>query len=308
MESITIIFSANDSFAMLLGVILCSIFENKKGDYGINVYVIDGGISEKNKERLGVLENRYGFKINYIIPDKKIFDDVLSAGSEIKLPIETYYRAAVGSMIPQSCRKVLYLDIDAVVRGDIKELFDVSLDGKTIGAVADCFPNDRREHLKELCAEIPSSKILPDTFYFNAGVLSIDLDRWRERGVEEKLFKFMRERSGKLFYHDQDALNVVLLGDCKILPVKYNMIAELAGNYDEKNPLVVHYGGGGKPWYILSALPYRQDYIYYANKTPWKNIKYRKLMDVHFAKRYHIYTLTWGIWTMYKKFKKLFGK
>ena len=70
-NSVTVVFSSNDNHAMLLGIALCSLFENKKGDYLLNIFVLDGGISSRNRVRLAILEKRYAFSISYRIPDPK---------------------------------------------------------------------------------------------------------------------------------------------------------------------------------------------------------------------------------------------
>jgi len=308
MEKVTVVFASSDYYAMLLGVALCSLFENKKGEYPISVYVIDSGISAANKERLGILEKRYGFAINYVTPDKQLFDEIPIAdlSKQYYLPIEVYYRIAFARLLPATCRKLIYLDVDIAVRGDIAELYNVDLAGQTIGAVADCHPDEKHEHLKRMCRDFQVPEIPNEFVYFNSGMLLINLDLWRKHGIEEKLFKVIRENPDKLSYHDQDALNIVLLGDCKELPAKYNLLTEQASELNESNPLIVHFVGGGKPWYILSALPYQREYIYYVKKTPWKNKKYRKFMDIYFAKKYHLYPIAWKVWSAYKKFKSLF--
>lgn len=307
-EPVVIVFTSNDDFAMLLGVAICSLFENKKGDYPVQVFVIDGGISPGNKTKLAVLEKRYRFTITYVTPDRELFAGIRPAGMQIELPLETYYRTAIGRILPAARNKAIYMDVDVVVRGDIGELFYEDLGGKTLGAVADCYQDRRREHLKNLFENTNIPAKTGDAAYFNAGVLLIDLNRWRKLEIEKKLFNFMRGNPGKLFYHDQDALNVVLSGDSRILPAKYNFLAEYAEHYGEHKPLIVHYAGGAKPWYVFSALPYQSDYVYYANKTPWKNRKYRKLVDVPFAKKYHFYPIAWALWSAYKKTKRYFLK
>ena len=306
-DPVTIVFSSDNYFAQLLGVALCSIFENKKGNYSIHIYVIDGDISNENKRRLAVIEKKYGFKINYLKPDKNMFADVQvnnPAAHSFFLSIAAYYRLAIASMLPVTCHRLIYLDVDIVVRGDIAELYNIDLGGKTMGAIADCYPEKRMEHLRNICKSVGIAALPEDVFYFNSGVLLIDLDRWRERGIEKKLFAFIREHWGKFPYHDQDTLDVVLLGDCKELPAKYNFLTEIADEQTERNPLIVHFVGGGKPWYFFSAVPWRPDYIYYVKKTPWKNQRYRKVMDVYFGKKYHLYSMAWATWSFYKNIKK----
>lgn len=320
MERVAIIFASNDRYAILLGVALCSLFENKKGNYPIDLYVVDFGISAKNKERLGILERKYGFTINYIVPDAALFQKMsfadLSKG--FYAPPEAFHRVYLGRFLPPDCHRVINLEADMLVRGDIAELFEVGLGGKTIGVVADCYQyqEERRKYLRKLCREINWPLPREGAAYFSVGMLLVDLERWRKRGVEEKLLDVIYKHPDKLYFHENDAFNIVLANDFKELSSRYHLLTEqvAAGGVDKRNssdPLVVHFVGGGKPWYFFSALPYQSEYVYYANKTPWRKEKYRKLMDVYFAKKYHIYPLAWGVWLVYKKLKsfvqKLFG-
>ena len=307
-DPVAIIFSSNDYFAQLLGVALCSMFENRKGDYPIDIYVIDAGISSANKEKLSVLEKRYGFAIHYLIPNKERFAAIpvdKPAAHSFYLPIAAYYRLAMASMLPSTCRRILYMDVDVAIRGDIAEFFYQDLSGKTMGAIADCFPEKRLEHLRSICRSVGIAAWPKDVFYFNSGVLLIDLDRWRKLNIEEKLFAFISEHWGKFPYHDQDTLDVVLLGDCKEFSAKYNFLTEIADQQIEADPLIIHYVGGGKPWYFLSALPWRSVYLHYIKKTPWKSERYRKFMDIYFAKKYHLYGLASRVWSTYKKIKTM---
>jgi len=301
---VTVVFSSNDNHALLLGVALCSLLENRRGNYPIRVFVLDGGISDKNKKRLKVLEDRYGFSITYAVPDNQVFREISSNSR----PIAAYYRIAIGRLLPMDCHKVIYLDCDVIVLGDIAGLFHVDLEGKTVAAVPDQPQAERQEHLKKMCADIPSFVVPTGTIYFNSGVFMIDLDLWRKHEIEKKLFAFIREHPDKLYFDDQDPLNIIFIRDKEILPGKYNFVPTPATPAIDGDPVIVHFAGGIKPWYILSALPYQDDYVFYANKTPWKNHKYRKFMDVPFAKKYHIYRAAWWVWSAYKRMKKWFSK
>ncbi len=306
-----LVFSSSDAYALLLGVALCSIFENRKSYHPFDVFVIDGGISSRNQQRLNVLEKRYGFTITYLVPDKHFFENLLATElpqAGYYLPVEVYYRLAIGRILPKEYSRALYLDCDIVVKGDLAELLNFDLEDKVLGAVADCFQDLREKHLKRLCQNVGLTEIPKKLVYFNSGILLVDLNLWRKKEIETKLFSFISKNSHKLWAADQDALNIVLLYDFRQLPDKYNFIAEQASGYQESNPFIIHFAGGSKPWYFFSALPYQSEYLYYASKTPWKNRKYRKPMDIFFAKKYHIYQLMWGVWSVYKKIKKSLAK
>ena len=309
-DTVSVIFASNDNYSMLLGTALCSLFENKKGDYRIKLYVVDFGISAKNKERLGVLEKKYDFVINYVVPAKEIFEKIprILRFNIDYAPIEIYHHIFLARFLPPECRRVIDFDVDVVIRGDVAELFNTDLNGKALGAVADCRQEEKWTYLKRLRENINWPVEQEPLVYFNAGVVLVDLALWRKRKIEEKLLRLLREYPDKLWYLEQDPLNIVFLGNYRQLPMKYNF---LVGQFDERDcpdPFAVHFVGGGKPWYFFSALPYQPEYIYYVNKTPWKNEKYKKVMDTYFAKKYHIYPLAWGVWSAYKKLKKILGR
>ena len=197
----------------------------------------------------------------------------------------TYYRLAVGQ-IPVS--RVLYLDCDIIVRKDIRELFNTDLRGKIIGAVPDVTPAKNFSTWLEM----------PNIKYFNAGMLVIDVDLWRKNGIEIKLLRFLRENSQKVVFLDQDALNAILWDYCEI-GSKYNFIPL----FSDGIPSIVHFASG-KPWFFLSDLPYRAEYIYYINKTSWKNKKFRRFGVGYLARKCRIEPLALPVRNLYKKFKK----
>ncbi len=88
-KQVNLLLSSDDNYAFFLGTVLCSVFENKKGRYDINVFIIDGGISEENKEKMSILEKRYGFKINFLKVEMEEFKKFPITKT---LPISAYYR------------------------------------------------------------------------------------------------------------------------------------------------------------------------------------------------------------------------
>lgn len=312
METVSIVFFTNNRFAMLLGVALCSLFENKKGSYPIDIYVIDSGISPKNKKRLSKLEQKYQFSIHYVSLGESFESEIPfpKLSTHYYQPIESYHRLAIDRFLPPFCHRVIDMDVDVIFRGDVSHLFNFDLEGKTVGAVAEHYPSKsaKKKHLRDLCESL-NLPLPVDSFYFNAGVLLIDLDRWRENKIERAVLELIRNHPEKLKIHDQDALNAVLVGDTKELPSKFNYLTAQIGksDFNEPSPLVVHFAGGDKPWYLLSALPYQNEYIHYARQTSWRHLRYRKFMDVYFAKKYHLYSVVWPLWVFFKRIRSFYN-
>lgn len=52
MKNINIIFSSDNNYAKYLMVTIHSLFINHSSDTVLNIFILDGGISQENKERI----------------------------------------------------------------------------------------------------------------------------------------------------------------------------------------------------------------------------------------------------------------
>ncbi|MCL5733621.1 MAG: glycosyltransferase family 8 protein [Patescibacteria group bacterium] len=286
---INIVFSSDDNYAPLLGIALCSLFENKKVDRRIKIFIIDSDISSKNKGYLKILANKYNFFIDYIKPDNKFFTGL----PDSSWPLAAYHRIIVARLIPSEVKKLIYLDCDIMIKKDLSDLFFTDLEGKILGAVPDPAANNESRKRLGIPEEID---------YFNSGVLLIDLDLWKKNKTEQKILDFMFKNKEKLKYPDNDALNAVLFNDWLRLPEKYNAFL-----YSKINdPSIIHFTSE-KPWYYLSADQYQKEYLAYVSRTPWRDHWFRKLLAPSFAKKYHFLKIGLRIKTIVKQYKFALG-
>jgi lipopolysaccharide biosynthesis glycosyltransferase len=258
MSSIDIIFSSDNNYARHLGVVLCSIFENKNNNYSINVYIIDGGISNENKEILSTLETKYVFKIIYLYVKIEDYKDLYISDH---ITQAAYYRILIPELINIDIDKILYLDCDIVVLGDLIELFEINIDNYFAGVI-----EEKVVGIKE------NLGLKDETPYFNSGVILINLKKWREFNISNKTISFIRENPGKIKFWDQDALNVILAGKCLVLPKKFNLLtSEIENISNIKNPVIVHFSSNVKPWLFNGRNPFNNSYFYYLNMIPCNN-------------------------------------
>lgn len=99
--------------------------------------------------------------------------------------------------------KLIYLDCDIIVRHSIAKLYDIDIEDYLLGAV---YHNDK---LSVNNGAFKRLHIPVEQGYFNAGVLLINLKKWREEHIYEKSIEFLRNNSESIVNHDQDVLNVV---------------------------------------------------------------------------------------------------
>lgn len=154
--------------------------------------------------------------------------------------LEAYSRIFCAFLLPNEVEKIVYFDADMICTGDIKEIYDIELGGKTWGACMDLgiMPKDL-ERLR-----------LPKNYhYINSGMLLINVKKIKENYTELDMVNLIKKYQKILIYPDQDFINVAFQNDIKIIDSKYNLLAKCI-RYNEliKKPLVIHYAGSTKPW------------------------------------------------------------
>lgn len=157
--------------------------------------------------------------------------------------ITSYARLLAPELIVDSGR-MLYLDCDIIINGDLRPLFAMELGhGNVIAARG-------------------------DENHFNAGVLLIDLDRWRTAEITQKTVAYAHAQGDALRFLDQDALNAVLAGRFLPLSMHWNLPRKSADAY--KTSAIIHFTGK-KPDYSDCKNPARVLYLQHRQATPWAN-------------------------------------
>jgi lipopolysaccharide biosynthesis glycosyltransferase len=146
-------------------------------------------------------------------------------------------------------RKVLYLDADLTIHGDISALFDLDMQGKPVagvpaGRVLLNLPEAQRRWATNHFAELGMT---PPYRYFNTGVMLIDTQTWCAQQVGERAIAFMEANPELCHLADEDALNAVLDGDVLDISTTWNTRPETFVR-GKAMPMIMHYAGPIKPW------------------------------------------------------------
>lgn len=171
----------------------------------------------------------------------------------------TYLRLALPTLLPEVDR-ILYLDADVLVRESLLPLWETPLEGKVLAAVKGAVNLTEKW---EWNSKRPYWHLLEGMKggYINAGVTLLNLAEVRKRKLDARWNALTRE---KLYYQDQDILNITCQGEIVYLPPKYNRLAYLsATDYEQfaaegifteaecaqaqEHPAILHYAGD-KPW------------------------------------------------------------
>ncbi len=162
--------------------------------------------------------------------------------------------------------EVLYLDSDIIINRPIDQIFEYDIEQYALAAVFDLVFYLAQPHDK-------NPKAMPKEFYFNSGVMLLNLKEFRRRNIPELLWeaKYALADSPKntMNLMDQNAFNEALSRDCLPLPIRYNCpnqyVANMKTNIERINHLygtkyrdtidlgedavIIHYiGRKSKPW------------------------------------------------------------
>lgn len=264
---IPIFFSTDDNYIPYLDVAVASLIKNASKDKCYKIIVLNTGLNPKNIEKVKMKEQS-GFKIEFV----DISEHVKNIKSYFKnvyhFSIVTYYRLFIASLFPQY-KKIIYLDCDLVVLGDISELYNIDLGENILGVVPDQYVCNTQEF--RLYAE-KAIGVNADT-YFNAGVLVVNLEQFRKDNIEKKFMKLITQYNFDLLDPDQAYLNYLCYGKTHMLPNGWNKSP--TNTVCEGNKNIVHYNLYKKPWQYDDVID--GNYFWqYAKESPF----YKQILKV----------------------------
>lgn len=287
-----ILYTLNDKFVPQVAAGICSVCENNKDIENIYFYLISKEITDENKKKLIEFGKKYNREV--IIKElgdiKKYFDFEFDTTGWNSIVLA---RLIMDKFLPDNMEKVLYLDGDTIVRGSLKYLWNTDLKKYVLGASIE--PTVDKIRKKNLGLEFKP--------YYNAGVLLVNLKKWKQINAGKIILDYYKKNNGKLFANDQDAINGSLSDSIYTLLPKYNFfnifyqyphkfLKKLMGqveyidkdDFEEcvKNPIIIHYLGEERPWREGNHHKYRDEYVKYLNKTPWNNQGIEKGWNLYF--------------------------
>lgn len=259
-KEIPVFFSTDDKYMPYLDVAISSLVANASEEYSYKIIVLNTGLDPENVAKVKANECP-GFSIEFF----DISDRIENIKSRFKnvyhFSIVTYYRLFIASLFPQY-KKILYLDCDLVVLGDISELYNIDLGENILGVVPDqyvCNTKEFRLYAREAIG------VDPDT-YFNAGVLVVDLEQFRKNEIEKKFIELITKYDFDLLDPDQAYLNYLCYGKTYCLPNGWNKVPTDIACEGNKN--IVHFALYKKPWQYDDVID--GEYFWdYARKSPF---------------------------------------
>ena len=284
-----IMYTCDNNYVWLMGISTISLFENNKHIKCLNVYLLGENISVNNREKLKKIGEKYNRNIIIIdVPKLNIPNSLIST----RWPLSAFTRLYCSQLLPANVKKILYLDCDTIILGDIEELEYVDFNGEIVKGVKDCISGVYKKNIG----------LEEEDIYINAGVVLFDINALKNININIEIDKYMNKYVKLINYADQDILNGILKGKIGTISPQYNvMTIDTVHNYDEvvklrrptnfysklefdyakSNPRIIHYTTNMlvvRPWFLNTTHPYAAEFEKYKNISVWKGIKYKKMI------------------------------
>ena len=267
-NSINIVFTTDKEYSPYLKVALKSLIHNKNKDSIYNIYILSIDLNKKTQKELKTFKQQnveittIPLKLSMLkgkIKQKTIHHHVSDAD---------YFKFFIPEIF-QNFDKILYLDSDILVLGDLSSLYNTDIKDKYIAVLRRySYPVD----LKEV--------------RYNIGVVLFSIKKCKNDNITSKLL-YAKNHDKENKSISQAAFNKVMpLNMVKLISpiynnrtitkdedfIKYNFkknyypFLEDINNLEEldKNTIIVHFAGENKPW-NNPDMKFAKEWRYYAN-------------------------------------------
>lgn len=282
MKELSVLYITDERFAPLVGVSVTSLFKNNPAErIALTVYIMTTNMSKKNQARFMDLAEHYKQKISIInVGDELKRIEQLNL-SKYRGSAMTNLRLSFDKFVPQQVERLLYVDADTIVCGNIEEIADFDMQDKMLGMVYDAY------------GKIMADKAHEGEAYYNAGVILFDCVKWRKGMWRKRIIRYINHNGAQFAHPDQDIYNILCRKEIVTLPIRYNfqpihqmyydeVVCRHMGKFDyyskkeieegRDDPAILHMVRvfGRNPWHKKNVHPFDAQYKRYKALSPWK--------------------------------------
>lgn len=236
-----ILITPSKQYFKYIYVLLQSLWVNHP-EKEICLYVCCDVDEDERQSLIEFCKNRTGVEIVFLESANRRIDGQFKTNS--LRPTEAYYKLFCLKHLPSEIDRILYLDIDTVVNGDIAGLYNTTFSEDKCVAVCGGFGYKGQQSYEE-------DKALRG-FYFNAGVVLFNMLAIRKRNFLDRIDNLKEPQE---YYFDQGLLNALFCDKAIYLPTElYNYrYGCFVNNHTQSymNAKILHYASWRmpyKPW------------------------------------------------------------
>ena len=202
-------FGVDENFVPPMGIMLTSLAMNNP-ERNFRVHAFLNSIFDEDIEKLhAFVADTPNIELELYHVDAAAFEHFYV---DRGYTVAVYDRILMAKILYPSVEKIIYIDADTLCVGDVSEISTLKFDDNILMAVPDSGD--------WLIEHKPNIGLKPEECYYNSGFLYIDLKRWNEFELSEKMMALLHDK--RLPMQDQDAINLLTRHLIKPLPKRFN--------------------------------------------------------------------------------------
>lgn len=310
MKTVYVCYATSNEYAPYTGISLLSLLENNTDVNFGEIFILDYGIQEENKEKFESVAEKYKCKLSFI--DAGTILEGLRAELGLRDfagSLATYSRAFISYIMPEHVRYLLYVDSDTVVCGSVRPIIEMNL-GDTV--IAGALGVNQYGYVGEPQDSTEMNLQTGNQKYLQCGVVYYDIQNWRDQNCD-KLIADTCKLGLELKFADQSLINNALpdrmmtffspeynyWGHCYPRWLEEKEMKRGGWYSDEQvralkeNPIIIHYKGlFFRPWLNGCVSSKKDLYLAYKAMSPWKDVPQGSLKQIiksqSFGQRVHL--------------------
>lgn len=267
-----IMISINREYMKYACVMLMSLKQHHK-DVLLSVYILHSELTGEDFQKMDEIIGSEGIElIPVFIPKGTVKEFQIG-----NWPEEAAYRLLATDLFQGSVERILHLDVDTLIMGDISEFYNTPFEEHYLAACEDFLTFDEKRQKCRGFGRDESVRL------FNSGVILFNIPKLSADGFCYAVFADILRKypNIKIEYPDQDILNLLFCDKTKYMDrMKYNYapffykISDSEHFYDSREALaancrIIHMYGGSKPWENIDRMAADQLWWEYAERTPF---------------------------------------
>lgn len=259
-DEIPIVMICDNRYVFPTRIVIRSLFRSAHPGTRYRVFILGVGLSEKNQRKL-----RKENPAVEVLPLENQSADI--CGKYTHVSRAALYKFDIPELFPMY-DKILYLDSDLLIRGDLSRMFATDLSGVYAGVVKELAAMEHGHHTK-----------MGHNAYFNSGIMLLNLELCRKDGIRQKLWENKKNEKWA-FVMDQDVLNQTFHEQVRYLSFRYNFMCFLSWFTDEK----LHEFFGEEAEQVIAAkngvsmADYPVIVHFFSKRKPWRQFRYALFM------------------------------
>jgi lipopolysaccharide biosynthesis glycosyltransferase len=281
---VVVVCASDDHYALPLSITLYSLLSHIDNKSRLHVFVFSLGITPASQARIKRVIGNFESttELTFVDVDDRLLSSLPEGGY---YTVATYLRLFIPMFLPEHYEKAIYLDADLLVFRDVSELWNYDI-GDNVFLASHAFGWYTVSHpggvfnWREL--GIPE-----DAPYFNAGVLVINLQRWREQNLTPPLIKYAADYKEYISFADQGALNALCYNLWGPIEPTWNVTINDPSAIDQwppspmrdyaqehldelwNHPAIYHFTSQWKPWTPGHRAHFQTEWFDALKKSKW---------------------------------------